>query len=157
MVGNSLPGRLKLTPVSLGTILRMRISSTSPGSASWTKTGPVSEWGPPPGFALRSSTIFSIDTPGWIWSLACMSVSMETESPEWMVSLGGSFGSSQPHCTVSGVARSTWCLAAATAGTAQASKAAGRAHRVLCSMSETSRKGAMVSPRRTLGYQGQPW
>ena len=33
MVGKSLPGRLKLVPTSLGTILRMRISITSPGSA----------------------------------------------------------------------------------------------------------------------------
>ena len=118
MVGNSLPGRLKLAPVFFGTILRIRISSTSPGSAPFTNTGPVSECGPPPGFALRSSTIFSIEVPGLIWSLACISVSIETVSPDWMVSLGGSFGSSQPHCTFSGVALSTWCFAAAGSGAA---------------------------------------
>ena len=33
MVGKSLPGRLKLNPTFLGTIFRIRISSTSPGSA----------------------------------------------------------------------------------------------------------------------------
>jgi len=32
----------------------MRISRTSPGFAPFTKMGPVSEWGPPPGFAFRS-------------------------------------------------------------------------------------------------------
>jgi hypothetical protein len=43
MVGKSLPGKLKFVPTFLGTILRMRISSTSPGIAPLTKTGPVSE------------------------------------------------------------------------------------------------------------------
>ncbi len=57
-------------PTFLGTILRIRISSTSPGSAPRTAMGPVMECGPPPGLALRSSTIFSIETPFWIWSLA---------------------------------------------------------------------------------------
>jgi hypothetical protein len=33
-------------------------------------------------------------------------VSIETESPELMVSFGASLGSSQPHCTVSNVAAS---------------------------------------------------
>ena len=36
MVGKSLPGRLRLTPNGFGTILRMRISITSPGSAPFT-------------------------------------------------------------------------------------------------------------------------
>jgi hypothetical protein len=36
MVGNSLPGRLKFVPKALGTIFRMRISITSPGSAPLT-------------------------------------------------------------------------------------------------------------------------
>ena len=66
MVGKSFPGRLKLNPSSLGTILRMRISITSPGLAPLTKMGPVSEWGPPPGFALRSRTISFMSTPPWI-------------------------------------------------------------------------------------------
>src|SRR5438046_482444 len=41
-----------------------------------------------------------------------MSVSIETVSPELIVSRGFSRGSSQPHCTSSGVALSTWCLPA---------------------------------------------
>src|SRR5579859_5401455 len=88
--------------------------------------GPVRECGPPPGLALRSSTIFSIGTPGWIWSLACISVSIETVSPESMVSCGFSRGSSQPHCTVSGVALRTWCFpfSAARVGAAAARQAA---------------------------------
>ena len=93
----------------------MRISSTSPGTAPLTAMGPVSECGPPPGFAFRSSTIFSIVTPLVSWSFACITVSIETVSPESIVSRGGSFGSSQPHCTFSGVALSTWCLPAAAA------------------------------------------
>ena len=36
MVGKSLPGRLKVMPKDFGTILRMRISITSPGSAPLT-------------------------------------------------------------------------------------------------------------------------
>ena len=106
IVGKSLPGRLKLMPNGLGTILRMRISSTSPGSAPFTKIGPVTECGPPPGFALRSSTICSIVMPGCTLSCECIIVSIETVSPELTVSFGGSFGSSQPHCTVSSVAAS---------------------------------------------------
>ena len=47
MVGNSFAGRLKFTANGFGSILRMRISSTSPGSAPFTKIGPVTECGPP--------------------------------------------------------------------------------------------------------------
>src|SRR5712691_9378910 len=72
--------------------------------------GPVIECGPPPGLALRSATISSIVAPGFTLSCACIMVSIETVSPELTVSLGGSFGSSQPHCTVSNVAASVWCL-----------------------------------------------
>ena len=43
-------------------------------------------------------------------------VSMETVSPESMVSRGFSRGSSQPHCTVSSVAAREWLLPAATFG-----------------------------------------
>jgi hypothetical protein len=43
IVGKSLPGRLKLMAKFLGTILRIRISMTSPGSAPFTKMGPVIE------------------------------------------------------------------------------------------------------------------
>src|SRR5437773_2144315 len=72
--------------------------------------GPVIECGPPPGFALRSAAISSIVIPGFTLSCACIMVSIETVSPEFTLSLGGSFGSSQPHCTVSRVAASVWCL-----------------------------------------------
>src|SRR5437899_12025898 len=68
------------------------------------------ECGPPPGLALRSATISSIVIPGFTLSCACIMVSIETVSPEFTLSLGGSFGSSQPHCTVSGVAACVWCL-----------------------------------------------
>src|SRR5512132_547577 len=37
---------------------------------------------------------------------------METVSPDSMVSRGASLGSSQPHCTFSGVALRTWCFPA---------------------------------------------
>ena len=116
MVGKSLPGRLKLTANGFGSILRMRTSSTSPGSAPLTKIGPVTECGPPPGFAFRSSTTCSIVMPGCTLSCECIIVSIETVSPELTVSLGGSFGSSQPHCTVSSVAGSVWCLPAGAFG-----------------------------------------
>ena len=92
MVGKSLPGRLKLTAKGFGSILRMRTSSTSPGSAPFTKIGPVIECGPPPGLALRSSTTCSIVTPGCTLSCECIIVSIETVSPELTVSLGASFG-----------------------------------------------------------------
>jgi len=108
MVGNSLPGRLKLMPNAFGTILRMRISMTSPGSAPFTQMGPVTEWGPPPGFAFRRATISSIVIPGWILLWECIIVSTATVSPELTTSLGGSVGSSQPHCVVSSVAGRTW-------------------------------------------------
>src|SRR5947208_2490950 len=72
--------------------------------------GPVIECGPPPGLALRNATISSIVIPGFTLSCACIMVSIETVSPEFTLSLGGSFGSSQPHCTVSSVAASVWCL-----------------------------------------------
>src|SRR5437773_3697659 len=72
--------------------------------------GPVIECGPPPGLALRNAMISSIVTPGLILSCECIMVSIETVSPEFTLSLGGSFGSSQPHCTVSRVAASVWCL-----------------------------------------------
>src|SRR2546421_10248060 len=72
--------------------------------------GPVIECGPPPGLALRSAMISSIVIPGLILSCECIMVSIETMSPEFTLSLGGSFGSSQPHCTVSSVAASVWCL-----------------------------------------------
>ena len=64
IVGKSLPGRLKLTANGFGSMRRMRTSSTSPGSAPFTKIGPVIECGPPPGFALRSSTTCSIVAAG---------------------------------------------------------------------------------------------
>jgi hypothetical protein len=35
-------------------------------------------------------------------------VSIETVSPEFTVSFGGSFGSSQPYCTVCSVASRRW-------------------------------------------------
>src|SRR5205807_8261260 len=79
-------------------------------SAPFTQIGPVTECGPPPSFCLRSSTNFSIGTPGCTWSSECIRVSTEMVSPESTVSLGGSLGSSQPHCTVSGVAANEWCL-----------------------------------------------
>jgi hypothetical protein len=85
----------------------MWISRTSPGSAPLTKIGPVSECGPPPGLALRSATMSSIETSLWILSRACISVSIDTVSPDSMVSRGFSRGSSQPHWTSSGVAFST--------------------------------------------------
>src|SRR5712691_2831998 len=66
--------------------------------------GPVTEWGPPPGLSLRRATISSIVIPGRTLPCACIIVSTDTISPESTVSLGGSFGSSQPHCTVSRVA-----------------------------------------------------
>jgi hypothetical protein len=116
MVGNSLPGRLKLTAKGFGSILRMRISSTSPGSAPLTKIGPVIECGPPPGFAFLSSTACSIVRPGCTLSCECIMVSIETVSPELIVSFGGSLGSSQPHCTVSSVAGRLWCLPAGAFG-----------------------------------------
>src|ERR1041384_5102251 len=72
--------------------------------------GPVIECGPPPGLALRSAMISSIVIPGLILSCECIMVSIEIVSPEFTLSLGGSFGSSQPHCTVSSVAASVWCL-----------------------------------------------
>src|SRR5678815_3744461 len=53
-----------------------------------------------------------------------MSVSMETMSPDSTVSLGGSFGSSHPHCTESGVAVSRWVFGAASATAAVESMAA---------------------------------
>ena len=84
MVGNSLPGRLKLVPNALGMIFRMRISSMSPGSAPLPQIGPVIECGPPPGLAFRSSTMSSIVVPGWILSCACIIVSTATVSPESM-------------------------------------------------------------------------
>ena len=59
--------------------------------------GPVIECGPPPSFSLRSFTISSISTPGFICPSECEIVSMETVSPELMVSLGFSWGSYQPH------------------------------------------------------------
>src|SRR6267143_4686573 len=68
------------------------------------------ECGPPPGLALRSAMISSMVVPGFTLSCACIMVSIETVSPEFTLSLGGSFGSSQPHCTVSRVAASVWCL-----------------------------------------------
>src|SRR6267378_4133913 len=68
--------------------------------------GPVIECGPPPGLALRSSTTCSIVVPGCTLSWPCIMVSIEMVSPESTVSFGGSFGSSQPHCTVSSVAGS---------------------------------------------------
>jgi hypothetical protein len=49
-------------------------------------------------------------------SWECIIVSIETVSPESTVSFGGSFGSSQPHWTVSRVAASVWRLPAAGAG-----------------------------------------
>src|SRR4030095_5940113 len=118
MVGNSLPGRLKLNPNGLGVILRIRISITSPGSAPLTYMGPVTECGPPPGLALRKATISSIDTPGWILSWECIMVSTDTISPELTVSLGDSLGSSHPHWVVSKVAASRWRFGPACAGLA---------------------------------------
>ena len=88
----------------------MRISITLPGSAPLTKIGPVTECGPPPGFASRSLTMSSIVEPGWMALWACIIVSIATVSPESTTSFGGSFGSSQPHCVVSSVAGSTWNL-----------------------------------------------
>src|SRR5207237_10740513 len=50
----------------------------------------------------------------------CIMVSIETVSPELMVSFGGSFGSSQPHCTVSSITgcrrRSRPCSGAGSLG-----------------------------------------
>src|SRR5215470_5367230 len=91
--------------------------------------GPVNEWNAPPGLLLRSSRIFSIEMPGWNWSLACIQVSTETVSPEAIRSFGGSFGSSQPHWTVSGVAARRWCFPAAEAVGGSASATAARAAR----------------------------
>src|SRR5579871_275144 len=73
------------------------------------------ECGPPPGLALRSSTTCSMVIPGWILSCACIMVSIETMSPDSILSFGGSFGSSQPHCTVSSVAARRCVLPAAGA------------------------------------------
>src|SRR5437879_7889328 len=72
--------------------------------------GPVIECGPPPGLALRSATISSIVIPGFTLSCACIMVSFETVAHCLSLSLGGSVGSSQSHCTVSRVAASVWCL-----------------------------------------------
>ena len=119
IVGKSLPGRLKLIPKALGTIFRMRISMTSPGSAPLTQIGPVIEWGPPPGLARRSATISSMVVPGWILLWECIMVSTATVSPELTASLGGSLGSSQPHCVVSSVAGRT-CMVPPPTGTARA-------------------------------------
>src|SRR6266446_3478234 len=109
-VGNCLPGRLKLKPESLITIFLMRISMVSPGSAPFTKMGPVTECGPPPGLARRSLTISSIEAPGLTSSIPWLHVSMETVSPESTISFGFSVGSNQPHCTVALFAGSEWCL-----------------------------------------------
>src|SRR5258706_478162 len=72
--------------------------------------GPVTECGPPPGLARRSLTMSSIVEPGWMALWACIMVSTATLSPELTVTLGGSCGSSQPHCVVSSVAGRTWYL-----------------------------------------------
>ncbi|PYM44246.1 MAG: hypothetical protein DME16_21280 [Candidatus Rokuibacteriota bacterium] len=66
--------------------------------------GPVTECGPPPGLAFRSPTISSMVVPGWILLWECIMVSTATVSPELTTSLGGSLGSSHPHCVVSRVA-----------------------------------------------------
>ena len=68
--------------------------------------GPVTECGPPPGFAFRSATISSMVVPGRILLWACIMVSTATVSPDLTTSLGGSLGSSQPHWVVSSVAGS---------------------------------------------------
>src|SRR5258707_15138211 len=72
--------------------------------------GPVIEWGPPPGFALRNRTISSIGTPGLICPSEWDRVSMDTVSPDFIVSFGFSLMSYQPHCTFSVDAGSTKCL-----------------------------------------------
>ena len=47
--------------VSMEEIVKLRLAN--PGG------GPVTECGPPPGFARRSFTISSMETPGLIWSI----------------------------------------------------------------------------------------
>ena len=56
--------------------------------------------------------------------MACISVSMETMSPDSMVSFGFSFGSSHPHATVSGVAVSRYVFGVDSACAAAESTAA---------------------------------
>src|SRR5258708_15902899 len=87
MVGNCLPGRLKLKPESLITIFLMRISMVSPGSAPFTKMGPVTECGPPPGLARRSLTMSSIEAPGLTSSSPWRSEehTSELQSPDHLV------------------------------------------------------------------------
>ena len=51
--------------------------------------------------------ISSIVVPGWTLLWACIMVSTATVSPDLTTSLGGSFGSSQPHWVVSSVAGRT--------------------------------------------------
>ena len=59
--------------------------------------------------------ISSMVVPGWILLCACIMVSTATVSPELTTSLGGSFGSSQPHWVVSSVAGSAWNVPPVTA------------------------------------------
>jgi hypothetical protein len=91
--------------------------------------------------------ISSMVVPGTILLWECIIVSIATVSPESTVSLGGSFGSSQPHWTVSSVAARTWCLppgAAPDCGPGACWAAASRP-------SEDTRPAAETRPSSVLG------
>src|SRR5580704_742642 len=114
--------------------------------------GPVIEWGPPPGFALRNRTISSIGTPGLICPREWDRVSMETVSPDLMVSFGFSLISYQPHCTFSLDAGSTWCLDARLSWPKEAAErlkvAAPAARTVRKVLVKSAVLGFMLVPRR---------
>src|SRR5882672_10751152 len=97
-----MPGTLKLVAYARGTIFRIVTFSTSPGSAPFTYTGPVSVCGPRPGWSVRSFLISSMVRPGTTWLCECIIVSKTTVSPESTFSTGGCALSNQPHCVDSG-------------------------------------------------------
>ena len=100
----NMPGILKLVPYARG-IMRFNLTfRTSPGSAPSTKIGPVSVWGPRPGWSVRNFFNSSMVFPGTTWLCACIMVSITTVSPDLIVRTGGCALLNQPHWVVSKVA-----------------------------------------------------
>ncbi len=105
----SAPGLLNTAPQGNGRSRSQRTSSTSPGSASLTAIGPMTECGPLPGLALRNSASRSIGTPGCISFMKCDQVLGKLmRSPESIVRIGGRVASNTPSCTVSLVDSTVW-------------------------------------------------
>src|SRR5690349_17734358 len=110
---------LKFAAQERGTIFWILIRKVSPGSAPFTKIGPVSDIGPRPGQSVRSFFNSSIVLPVQSRPWECDIVSTTTVSPDSITRRGNSALSNHPHWVVSSVAGSTkTCPGYFDAGTA---------------------------------------